>query len=136
MRKVRLSEIPEAGLTLSEPLDPVAMKLQTPELKFAAPLLVRAIFQKEKDAVFVRVEAAGALECVCGRCLAFYPESYRKEFDLGYSVKGQVMLDITDDVRQEILLSYPIRFVCSEGCRGLCPGCGKNLNDEDCLCQR
>ena len=32
------------------------------------------------------------------------------------------------------MLSLPEGVLCSEGCRGLCPVCGKNLNDGDCGC--
>ena len=46
------------------------------------------------------------------------------------------IVDITDDIREDILLSIPERFKCSEECRGLCPGCGANLNDEPCRCQK
>ena len=46
------------------------------------------------------------------------------------------IVDITDDIREEILLSIPERFKCSEDCKGLCPGCGANLNDEPCRCSR
>ena len=46
------------------------------------------------------------------------------------------IVDITDDIREDILLSIPERFKCSEECRGLCPGCGVNLNDEPCRCKK
>ena len=45
-------------------------------------------------------------------------------------------VDITEDIREEILLSIPDRFKCSESCRGLCPGCGANLNEEPCRCSK
>lgn len=134
--KVKLSEISQNGLTLSEPFDPAAMNLQTPQLSFAAPLKVTAQFQKEQDTVFVRVEAEGQRTMICGRCLENTSDRYDGQFDLGYSVKGQFVLDITDDIRQEILLSYPVRFLCKEDCLGLCPRCGKNLNTGPCDCSR
>ncbi|MBI3332668.1 MAG: DUF177 domain-containing protein [Candidatus Omnitrophica bacterium] len=134
--KVRLSEIPSEGLTLSEPFDPAAMNLQTPEITFPAPLKVTALFQKERDTLFVRVEAQGERTMVCGRCLESYSDPYEGRFDLGYSVKGLVVLDLTDDIRQEILLTYPVVFLCKESCLGLCPACGKNLNTGACSCPR
>ncbi|MBP1582465.1 MAG: DUF177 domain-containing protein [Victivallales bacterium] len=44
-------------------------------------------------------------------------------------------LDLTDDVREDILLSLPLKFLCQEDCRGLCPHCGQNLNEGTCSCQ-
>lgn len=46
------------------------------------------------------------------------------------------IVDITDDIREEILLQIPERFKCTGDCRGLCPGCGANLNDEPCRCNK
>ncbi len=134
--KIKISEIPEAGLTVSERFNPVEMSLQTAELKFTAPLEVTATFQKERDTVLVQVEAAGNTEMVCGRCLEVYRQPFDGRFDLGYELKGKVALDITNDVRQEILLSYPVQFLCRPDCQGLCPKCGKNLNEGSCSCSR
>jgi len=130
--KVKLSEIPEEGLTLSEHVDPAQMHLDTPGLKFTAPLEVTATFQKQREMVLVEVGVIGQTEQVCGRCLEQYAKSYGNRFPLDYSVKGMLVLDITDDVRQEIMLSYPIRFLCREDCLGLCSQCGTNLNERSC----
>ena len=43
-------------------------------------------------------------------------------------------VDLTPEIREDILLAMPVRFKCSEKCRGLCPGCGANLNVEKCRC--
>ena len=44
-------------------------------------------------------------------------------------------LELTDAVRDALLLELPLRFVCSEDCLGLCPQCGVNLNKGSCTCQ-
>lgn len=44
--------------------------------------------------------------------------------------------DLDALVREDIYLSLPSKFLCSEDCRGICPGCGKNLNTESCSCER
>jgi uncharacterized protein len=43
-------------------------------------------------------------------------------------------LDLTDLVREAVVLDYPRFLLCSEDCRGLCPGCGADLNEEACRC--
>lgn len=45
-------------------------------------------------------------------------------------------IDISELVRESILLAQPISTVCSEDCRGLCIKCGSNLNHSDCSCDR
>jgi uncharacterized protein len=44
------------------------------------------------------------------------------------------ILDVTELVRQQLLLSVPLQPVCRPDCRGLCPTCGQNLNLGACLC--
>jgi len=44
-------------------------------------------------------------------------------------------IDLTDLVRESLILAEPIKCVCSENCRGLCPHCGINLNTAQCDCQ-
>ena len=44
--------------------------------------------------------------------------------------------DLTDEVRENLLLSMPMRIKCKEDCKGLCSGCGANLNTEKCSCKK
>ncbi len=132
--KIKLTDIPEEGLTLSERVDAGALKLQTDGLRFTAPLAVTAHFNKQRDAVLVGVGVKGDLELVCSRCGESFGKPYHGQFRLNYSAKEQNMLDVSDDVRQEIFLTYPVKCLCREDCRGLCPVCGKNLNMGECPC--
>jgi uncharacterized protein len=45
-------------------------------------------------------------------------------------------LDLTPAVREQILLSVPPSPLCREECKGLCPACGKDLNEGECGCDR
>ncbi len=134
--KIKLSDISAEGLTCSEPFDPRELNLQTADLKFLQPCRVMAVFHRVRDTVTAQVEATGDLELVCGRCLEVYHRPYDGQFNLCYDVKGMVTLDATDDIRQEILLSYPVIFLCKEECLGLCPRCGNNRNLGKCGCER
>lgn len=46
----------------------------------------------------------------------------------------QTELDLSGPVREQLLLASPTYVVCGAECRGLCPGCGVNLNEEACVC--
>lgn len=45
------------------------------------------------------------------------------------------VINLSEILEEQILLSIPIRFLCHEDCKGLCPQCGHNLNHETCPCQ-
>ena len=53
-----------------------------------------------------------------------------------YAVIQNGMLDIDETIREELLLSFPMRILCSEDCPGLCSKCGKPLRDGDCGCPK
>jgi uncharacterized protein len=44
------------------------------------------------------------------------------------------VIDLSEDVRQTVLLAVPFKLLCQEDCRGLCAGCGTDLNREECRC--
>jgi uncharacterized protein len=54
--------------------------------------------------------------------------------EMGLSFYQGAEIDLTPLIREQILLSLPLRPLCTEECRGLCAGCGVNLNKEACRC--
>jgi uncharacterized protein len=103
----------------------------------------------------VRGRLATNLELSCARCLEPLTQDVKREFDLLYRPQGAdagrdeisvtdaeaeisyyegegVLLD--DVVREQVLLAVPLKVTCREDCKGLCPHCGKNLNQEQCSC--
>jgi uncharacterized protein len=107
-----------------------------------------------KDIRF-RGRLATSLELACARCLEPVQEEIAREFELLYrprgSDAGRDELSVTDaeaeigyyqgdgisleDVlREQVLLAVPLKVTCREDCRGLCPHCGRNLNQEQCSC--
>lgn len=96
-----------------------------------------------------------SLQLPCGRCLEPVNENVAHHFDLLYrpqgSDSGREELSVTaaeaevsyyqgdgilleDALREQVLLSVPIRVLCREDCKGLCPHCGTNLNSGTCSC--
>ena len=53
-----------------------------------------------------------------------------------YAIIEDGFLDMDEPLREQIEMEFPVRFLCDEDCKGLCPKCGKNLNDGDCDCQK
>ena len=52
----------------------------------------------------------------------------------GYSVKNDTV-DLSAIVDDLIMINSPVSFLCAEDCKGICLGCGVNLNDEQCKCK-
>jgi uncharacterized protein len=58
-----------------------------------------------------------------------------QEEDLGLSVYEDEAIDIDELVREQVLLTMPTRALCEEDCKGLCPVCGANRNENPCECE-
>jgi uncharacterized protein len=54
------------------------------------------------------------------------------ETEIGYYQEGSLLLE--DVLREQVLLSLPVRTLCKPGCKGLCPRCGANRNSQPCTC--
>lgn len=99
---------------------------------------------------------ATSIETACARCLEPVKTDIRRDFDLLYRPQGIDAgheelsvtqaeaeigyysgdgLELKDVLREQVLLSVPLRMLCAEQCKGLCPHCGKNLNVEGCSCE-
>jgi uncharacterized protein len=78
-----------------------------------------------------------SLTMECHRCLK------RFDYPVGSSdyiweqpvrLSGDEIIDLTEGIREEIILNLPLKNLCSEECKGLCPRCGKDLNEGPCGC--
>lgn len=61
--------------------------------------------------------------------------SEEEDFD-DYIVVETEKLDLDELLYSDILLLLPTKYVCREDCKGLCPTCGKNLNEGACTCTK
>jgi uncharacterized protein len=95
------------------------------------------------------------VELLCARCLEPVAHGLERSFDLLHRPQGTDAgveeiavgpaeidmgyyqgegLQLEDLLREQVLLAVPLREVCREDCKGLCPQCGRNLNVETCQC--
>ena len=85
-----------------------------------------------------RGKATCSKKFFCDRCLE--PSSGEIVCDFEEEIDSENIVDnvadITELVRDTFLASLPIQNLCREDCKGLCPVCGKNLNTEECECDR
>jgi uncharacterized protein len=58
------------------------------------------------------------------------------DYQFAAEVKGDETIDLTDSIREDIILSLPMKRLCFPGCKGLCPICGQDRNLSRCGCKR
>ena len=61
-------------------------------------------------------------------------ESVEADYDLDYLPIVNDQIDLEDVIRYDVQLNIPVKVLCKEDCRGLCPICGKDLNEGECDC--
>lgn len=79
-----------------------------------------------------------SIVCRCARCGDdFLRKIVISDFCRSFPLtSNNELINLTADVREDIVLSLPMVAVCSAECRGLCSGCGVNLNRNKCKCKR
>jgi uncharacterized protein len=134
--KFNINEIPANGLELTERANASDWDIETSGIKFEAPLDISARVIKEGDEVYVTVTVSGNIIQECSRCLNKFTVPLSGRYEFVYSAREKNVVDLTEDIRQEIMLNYPLKPLCKSDCKGLCPVCGKNLNEGECGCDR
>jgi uncharacterized protein len=133
--KLSILQIPPDGLVIDEEIPSQALDLGTPVAEVEGALRATGKATLITNALEVRLTLKGTLALTCGRCLKKLFQPLEKDVVLNVEVsKGTREIDLTDDIREEIILEYPMIPLCSEGCKGLCISCGGDLNQGPCSC--
>lgn len=127
-----------------------ALQLEDSEFNFVEPAqFLLTLTNVGNSAINVEGEMQVALKVSCNRCLQDFVLTLSSPFSETYYEKNQPthsgqteewvaysgdVIDITPEVMATVIMNLPMRFICSEQCRGLCPVCGVNLNQEQCNC--
>ena len=122
-----------------------------------APITASVDIYKAGDKYVLEGDMDGHLKIRCDRCLRPYENEIKTEFKLfftkptRYAGKGETELleedmemefidgeeiNLDDIFREQLYLSLPIKSLCREDCRGLCPLCGADLNIQTCKCKK
>ncbi len=128
------------------------LKLQAEGAKFEKPVRVELTVSKSKDQLICRGKIFTPVKLDCSRCLVEYEEDLFSDLDFVVDLAGtsekmdseedgyfaadpsSAFFVIDDLVREAIILSLPLKPLCSEDCKGLCPVCGADQNKSRCHC--
>ncbi|MDE3154354.1 MAG: DUF177 domain-containing protein [Acidobacteriota bacterium] len=143
--------------TVTRQYEPAAFEGADESYAVIAP--VDLAFELDKDAERFRLagRVRTTLELPCSRCLEPFALPVDAAFDLRYlphsqnTGEGEVeiededlatayyddeTIDLGQLMREQFYLALPMKPLCSDACRGLCPVCGANLNRTTCACDR
>ncbi|MDA8308598.1 MAG: DUF177 domain-containing protein [Deltaproteobacteria bacterium] len=159
--RIRIDEIPESGRTLSfhwdqEMLGRFASADDPFSLKLLRPVNVVLFLDKRPDHIRITGTIKGALEVACHRCLKPFALPMDERVDIYLVTEEKIarddeielepdellyeffdgeVIEVDRLVAEQIFLALPVKVLCSEDCKGICPRCGANLNEEACRCK-
>lgn len=152
---VDIDQIPAEGLDLhfceaKDFLDPSGERVH-----LLRPLEAFLHFCRTPTGIQVQGQISSDVQLHCSRCTELFALPVQEAFEvryrdvLGGSADGERELgsgeldvsfldgdeiSVAGLVRENVLLALPVQPLCTDGCRGLCPSCGINLNKETCSC--
>lgn len=126
------------------------------EISFEAPVEYVLTIRKMGDTLHISGPVHSVLRLTCDRCLETFtlPVDAQMNVELApkgdapkaaeMELKGEDMnleyyegdeLELDPYIFEEVMLAVPIKSLCKETCRGICPTCGKNRNAGECTCK-
>ena len=163
--RLELKDIPDAGLHqdyfCSVANMPLVAELEQQDGQiFTGDLGFRLRLQKTGQLVAVDGAFTAMVALICSRCLQKKEQQVSADFSLTFTPQKEVIaseedeeleldsdelglvyyrddtLDLTQALQEQVLMALPIAPVCKDGCSGLCPVCGCDLNLESCTCEK
>ncbi|MCX6357061.1 MAG: YceD family protein [Candidatus Aureabacteria bacterium] len=129
-------DIPAGGLELQGTLPGVELDLAQDGIAVPGDLEYDLSLELVGHELVVRGLLRIHLECICSLCLVrFRTEVTVSEYRYNARVAEDATIDLTESVREDIILVLPFKTLCRNGCKGICPKCGKDRNTEPCSCE-
>jgi uncharacterized protein len=139
----------------------LAEMVQNRECEFMAPLRVSVRAFRIRELFEVEGHFQTKIRLTCSRCLKEYDRLLASEFALTYTretpgltaesteeeaelrveeiglihFRGEE-IDLRDGIQEQVVMAFPVKPLCDEKCKGLCPTCGADRNQGDCGCKR
>lgn len=118
---------------------------QGDKITVVSEAILKGTLTYENDIAILDVNIKTSLELICSRCLEPYVYPIDIDIKEKYTNNRTILndevifveddaIDIIELAKNAIISSLPIKKLCKEDCKGLCPKCGANLNRETCTC--
>lgn len=113
-----------------------------------SPFEVKGVVERRGVELEIDVHYSGTMRFSCNRCLKPVDLTFEQDLTKRIIRQGGEIIEEDEDslfiddysvdierlVVDEIHLSMPIQVLCDESCKGICPNCGKSLNEDECTC--
>ena len=162
---IRVEEIKPEGLVLDLEELPEAFPAliemnEDGNARFQGPIQIHLRIFRVQQMVEVEGRVSTMATFSCSRCLAKFDFPIEEEFactftrqlpevydedneeaelqaeDLGLILYEGDHIDLTEEIQEQVIMGLPVQPLCSEDCKGLCPTCGVDLNQDLCSCDR
>ena len=143
----KIIEMPGARTSFQVTLDPE--HLSDPAIRcFKSPPEARGEVVNTAGLLNLRGELQAEMTCVCDRCGTAFDRKKVLSLDvpLAADVEDEVSpevfeiegdgIDLDEVLETCFILDQETKCLCREDCKGLCPVCGKNLNEGPCSCKK
>ena len=155
MLSLDLNRIRTAHERFEEVYPPDALHIEGGTFRLTSPVSFETDVYKDKDQFHLAGTVRATIELACSRCLEPFEWPVDATFDLRYQPRalnqGEGEREIEEDdlstafyendeidlghlMREQFYLSLPMKPLCREDCKGLCPTCGTNRNMAPCGC--
>jgi uncharacterized protein len=155
--RLELSHIRQPETEYHKVFQPADLASGDEEYRVTAPVDLKMVIHKDHDRFRLVGTVKTELELACSRCLEPFVLPVDREFDLRYMPAGAAEADADEEVevedddvamtfyrdeqidldellREQFYLTMPMKPLCSEACKGICPQCGTNRNTAPCDC--
>lgn len=120
------------------------------EIETTTPVRFEGVARRLSKGVQVEGRFLAEVSLSCARCLEKFNLAVKGEVseffaladyqaqlpeDLDYYLIQAEKIDLGPMIKEQLVLAIPLKPLCSDNCSGLCPICGKNLNQGACSCQ-
>jgi uncharacterized protein len=126
-------------------------KYKMPELGvFSGPIHLKIFVDKLESLFRFKLSLRTFLEYTCDRCLEQFPAAFNTSIEQIYQLGVDELesdeievlpantkeIDLSPVIHDAFVLNRPMKQLCRDDCKGLCPNCGINLNQKSCDCDK
>jgi len=133
--KIHVNAIPMEGMDLEKDIMPLDLNLETKSVYYSDKVHLKVHAERDKDILSADCYLKTTKTQICSKCTAEFESIVEKKEKFIYQLTGEHVVDLSDDIKDTIILDYSIRPLCKQDCKGLCAECGNNQNIEQCNCK-
>lgn len=133
--KIELDKIPLDGLRIEAREQVNILDIKGEGIGFNNPIDVSLLVYRAGGTLLINGRIKTSAGLICSRCAKKYTHVLESNnFSFTHNITGTKDIDITPDIREEVIFLLPIKPLCKLDCKGLCPNCGQDLNEKRCSC--